>query len=200
MSAVRERHRPTKHRVTRILSRDNVQPFFDQQVCIAAEDVYCRNQIAIQRLAKTYCGEIVGDAGRCAGLFGSCEVDGADKAGVADALYDVMIGANLANQPDRADVTTEIVQMIDDLGCAQGCNGAAGETVLQPGDSAAWPAGVRDGHHLQNRTDQQAKFLVVGTRNDEDHGEYSDIDMTFGPGRYSRDKAASYRHKDGTPY
>jgi uncharacterized cupin superfamily protein len=76
----------------------------------------------------------------------------------------------------------------------------AGETVLRPGDSAGWPTGVPDGHHLQNRTEVHATFLVVGTRNDEDHGEYSDIDMTFGPGRYSRGKTASYRHKDGTPY
>jgi uncharacterized cupin superfamily protein len=76
----------------------------------------------------------------------------------------------------------------------------AGETVLRPGDSAGWPAGVPDGHHLQNRTEVDATFLVVGTRNDEDHGEYSDIDMTFGPGRYTRGKAAGYRHKDGTPY
>ena len=76
----------------------------------------------------------------------------------------------------------------------------AGETVLPPGDSAGWPAGVPDGHHLQNRSQSDATFLVVGTRNDEDHGEYSDIDMTFGPGRYTRGKAGGYRHKDGTPY
>lgn len=76
----------------------------------------------------------------------------------------------------------------------------AGETILRPGDSAGWPAGVPDGHHLQNRTETVATFLVVGTRNDEDHGEYSDIDMTFGPGRYTRRKTAGYRHKDGTPY
>ncbi len=76
----------------------------------------------------------------------------------------------------------------------------AGETVLRSGDSAGWPAGVPDGHHLQNRGQAEATFLVVGTRNNEDHGEYSDIDMTFGPGRYRRSKTASYRHKDGTPY
>ncbi|NNE17210.1 MAG: transcriptional regulator, partial [Myxococcales bacterium] len=76
----------------------------------------------------------------------------------------------------------------------------AGETVLHSGDSAGWPAGVSDGHHLQNRSQTDATFLVVGTRNDEDHGEYSDIDMAFGPGRYTRKKAGRYLHKDGTPY
>ncbi|MGB5348127.1 MAG: hypothetical protein WBN10_00915 [Polyangiales bacterium] len=54
-----------------------------------------------------------------------------------------------------------------------------GETVLRPGDSGGRPAGVPDGHHLQNRTEADATFLVVGTRNDNDHGEYSDIDMAF---------------------
>jgi uncharacterized cupin superfamily protein len=75
-----------------------------------------------------------------------------------------------------------------------------GETLLRPGDSAGWAAGVRDGHHLQNRTDADARFIVVGTRKDEDYGEYSDIDMRFGPGRYSGAKSGPYLHKDGTPY
>ena len=75
----------------------------------------------------------------------------------------------------------------------------AGETVLRPGDSAGWPAGVPDGHHLQNRSQADATFLVVGTRNDEDHGEYSDIDMVFGPGRYTRGKGGGYRRRDGMP-
>ena len=74
-----------------------------------------------------------------------------------------------------------------------------GETVLHAGDSAGWPAGKRDGHHLQNRTDREATFLVVGTRDNDDHGEYSDIDMVFGSGRYSS-RDGVYRHKDGTPY
>lgn len=76
----------------------------------------------------------------------------------------------------------------------------AGETTLRAGECAAWPAGVEDGHHLQNRSDRDASFLVVGTRDDEDHGEYPDIDLAFGRGRYSGDKRAIYRHKDGTPY
>lgn len=76
----------------------------------------------------------------------------------------------------------------------------AGETLLRAGDSAAWPAGVRDGHHLQNRSGADATFIVVGSCDDKDHGEYSDIDMVFAPGRYSGGKAGIFRHKDGTPY
>ena len=74
----------------------------------------------------------------------------------------------------------------------------AGEEAMQPGDCAGFKAGVRDGHCLQNRSPADAVILVVGTRNDADHGEYSDIDMVFTSGRYSG--KGGYRRKDGTPY
>lgn len=72
-----------------------------------------------------------------------------------------------------------------------------GETLLQPGDCAAFPAGVENGHHLQNRSAADATFLVVSNRDDADHGEYSDIDMRFVPPRYSA--PGGYRTKDGRP-
>ena len=73
-----------------------------------------------------------------------------------------------------------------------------GEETLQAGDCAGFKAGVKDGHCLQNRTRETAKILVVGSRSDEDHGEYSDIDMLFTAERYSG--RSEYRRKDGTPY
>lgn len=73
-----------------------------------------------------------------------------------------------------------------------------GETLLRSGDAAAWKAGVRNGHHLQNRSARPAQFLAVGTRDDFDTGEYSDIDMRFDARRYS--SGGGYLHKDGTPY
>ncbi len=75
-----------------------------------------------------------------------------------------------------------------------------GEAVLVAGDSAGWPAGVHNGHHLINKSSELATFLVIGSRDDEDHGEYSDIDMAFGPNRYAGPKQGVYRRKDGTPY
>jgi uncharacterized cupin superfamily protein len=74
----------------------------------------------------------------------------------------------------------------------------AGEETLRPGDCAGFKAGVRDGHCLQNRTDHDAQILIVGSRNNDDHGEYPDIDLVFAPGRYSG--KGGYRHKDGSPY
>ena len=74
----------------------------------------------------------------------------------------------------------------------------AGEQALLPGESAGFKAGMRDGHHFQNRSSRDAVLLVVGSRSDDDHGEYPDIDMVFTAGRYAA--RGSYRHKDGTPY
>lgn len=73
-----------------------------------------------------------------------------------------------------------------------------GEEIMRAGDCAGFPAGTGDGHCLQNRSDTEAEILVVGSRNDKDHGEYSDIDMVFLSGRYSA--GGGYRRKDGTPY
>jgi len=69
----------------------------------------------------------------------------------------------------------------------------AGEETLRAGDCAGFKAGVKDGHHLQNRSPTDALVLEVGSRREaEDTGEYSDIDMRFSPHGYAR--------KGGTPY
>ena len=74
----------------------------------------------------------------------------------------------------------------------------AGEELLRAGDCAGFKAGVRDGHCLQNRSQRDARMLVVGSRSDEDHGEYPDLDLVFAAGRYSG--GGGYLHRDGTPY
>ncbi len=99
-------------------------------------------QIAIQRLATTYCGAIVNDSGNCDNFFGACAIDGNAKDQVATVLYDRLIGDNIANQPDRADVTIEIVRTIDDLGCAGGCSGATAQTTLQATCAAVLSSGA----------------------------------------------------------
>jgi uncharacterized cupin superfamily protein len=71
----------------------------------------------------------------------------------------------------------------------------AGEELLRSGDCAGFKAGVKDGHHLQNRSDRDAILLEVGSRRvAEDEGEYPDIDM-----RFLRNDAG-YAHRDGTLY
>jgi uncharacterized cupin superfamily protein len=74
----------------------------------------------------------------------------------------------------------------------------AGEELLRAGECAGFKAGVRDGHHLQNRSSTDVVLLEIGTRDDEDWGEYSDIDMVFRPSRYTQ--GGGFAHKDGKPY
>ena len=70
-----------------------------------------------------------------------------------------------------------------------------GEETLRPGDCAGFKAGVKDGHHLQNRSQRDAVVLEIGSRKvAQDEGEYPDIDLRFLKGR------GGYAHKDGTPY
>ena len=66
------------------------------------------------------------------------------------------------------------------------------EIVLSPGDVAAWPKGVRNGHHLINRGAEQCSFVCVSAGK-ELGGSYSDIDMMW-------TVEDGFVHKDGTPY
>lgn len=52
-----------------------------------------------------------------------------------------------------------------------------GETPMRPGDCAAWKAGVANGHHFVNRSDQPARFLVIGSKIADEVASYSDVDM-----------------------
>lgn len=72
-----------------------------------------------------------------------------------------------------------------------------GREILRAGECAAFPAGVRDGHHLINESAADAVLLVVGACDDRDWGEYPDIDMRFRSGRYSG--GGGYETKDGGP-
>lgn len=70
-----------------------------------------------------------------------------------------------------------------------------GEEILRAGDAAGFKANVPDGHCLQNRSNQDALILEIGTRA-EDPPTYPDIDLVpqgVGKNRY-------YTHLDGTPY
>lgn len=68
-----------------------------------------------------------------------------------------------------------------------------GATLLMPGDCAAFPKSVANGHHLINRSDEPAQYLEIGARRPaEDVCHYPDIDMEMRKGRFW--------HKDGTPY
>ncbi len=82
-------------------------------------------------------------------------------------------------------VTSGVCTLIDDNG----------ETALHPGDCAAFPAGDANGHHLVNRSGEDAAFVVVGTRTPTETGHYSDVDMrvTINDGQFD------FTRRDGSP-
>lgn len=70
-----------------------------------------------------------------------------------------------------------------------------GEHAMQVGDCATFPAGEANGHHLVNKTEAPAAFLVVGTRTETETGYYSDLDM-----KVSMDATGyNFTRKDGSP-
>jgi uncharacterized cupin superfamily protein len=71
------------------------------------------------------------------------------------------------------------------------------ESVLQAGDVAGWAAGVPVGHCLENRSEADATYLVVGTRAARDVWHYVDHGI-----KGSHDRAAGTRTftgPDGAP-
>jgi hypothetical protein len=88
-------------------------------------------QTAIQRLATAYCGAITTNATACSNFFGACTIPVGNKNAIADTVYDKLFGTNLANQPDKTGVRTELVDVMNDLGCTNGCTGTTALTALQ---------------------------------------------------------------------
>ena len=73
----------------------------------------------------------------------------------------------------------------------------SGEQILGPGMVAGFPAGFGDGHHLINRSGQDAVYLEVGYREEaNDDVDYSDIDLI----RRKKEGKRAFFHKDGTAY
>jgi uncharacterized cupin superfamily protein len=71
-----------------------------------------------------------------------------------------------------------------------------GDTVMRPGDAAGFKCGVPNGHHLVNRSNRDAAFIVVGTRVPRERCHYADVDLMYEAeghdGRFTR--------KNGEPY
>jgi uncharacterized cupin superfamily protein len=70
----------------------------------------------------------------------------------------------------------------------------AGEQILIPGDVAGFAAGVADGHHLVNRSGEDAEYLEVGTRVEGETAHYPDIDLVY------LGESQSFTRKNGDKY
>lgn len=70
-----------------------------------------------------------------------------------------------------------------------------GETPMHAGDCAAFPAGEPNGHHFINRSNSDARFLVVGTKAPREVATYPDLDMMV----ELKSGNANFTRQDGTP-
>ena len=70
----------------------------------------------------------------------------------------------------------------------------SGETVLRPGDCAAFPKDVPNGHHLVNRRGAPCSFLAFDVQFGEGDCHYPDADLHY---EVAGDR---YTRKDGSPY
>lgn len=67
------------------------------------------------------------------------------------------------------------------------------ETILRPGDIAAFPKGVPNGHHLVNRSETPCVFIAVGKPSETDC-HYPDIDMHLDTAK------GAFVRKDGSDF
>ena len=72
----------------------------------------------------------------------------------------------------------------------------AGETTLTAGMCVGFKAGVRNAHHLVNRSAGAARFLVIGSRVPGDNAFYPDDDLLWIDTEHGHYPA----RRDGTPY
>lgn len=68
-----------------------------------------------------------------------------------------------------------------------------GETLLGPGDCAAFPKGVPNGHQLVNRSDRDCVFIAIGRPSASDC-HYPDVDMHLDAA------TGAFRRKDGSAF
>lgn len=71
-----------------------------------------------------------------------------------------------------------------------------GEQTLTAGMAAGFAAGVENGHHFINRSDQPARYLEIGDRIAADQAHYPDDDLIW----HKTEDGEIAAHKDGTPY
>lgn len=69
------------------------------------------------------------------------------------------------------------------------------ETTLRAGEAAGWKAGEPIAHCLENRSDNDAVMLVIGTRSNKDIVHYPDHDMVL----YRDGEHRAYKRIDGSP-
>lgn len=124
-----------------------------------------------------------------------------EKLALGDALGLTKIGVNLTTLPPGKESAMRHFHTLEDelIYVVEGSVVLVtdeGEQVLVAGMCAGFPAGVRNGHQLVNRSDRPVRYLEISNRDREDTAEYPDVDLALvrADGRYV------FTHKDGTAY
>lgn len=130
-----------------------------------------------------------------------CVTDGREKAALGNVAGLTQFGVNLTLlKPGAASALRhwheqedefiyvlegELVLIEDD-----------GEIALKPGDCAGFKAGVPNGHQLVNRSQQDARYLEIGTRAASERAHYPDVDLVM-----ERDQQGMrFLRRSGEPY
>lgn len=71
-----------------------------------------------------------------------------------------------------------------------------GPVTLKPGDCAAFPAGVPNGHHLVNQSDTPGYFVVIGTHTETEVGFYPDHNLRID---IDEQDTFTFTQADGSP-
>jgi uncharacterized cupin superfamily protein len=117
----------------------------------------------------------------------------APAAGIADfgASHVVLKPGAMSSQRHWHEGEDELVVMIEGEAVLVE---ETGETVMRPGDIAAFPKGVANGHHLVNRSGADCVFVAIG-RVSETDCHYPDIDMHLDAanGRFTRKDGSAFQ-------
>jgi len=70
-----------------------------------------------------------------------------------------------------------------------------GETEVGAGEAAGFPGGTPNPHHFENRGQEEAVLLEIGTRPNEDRCHYADHDLIA----HDQDGKTWFTTRDGTP-
>jgi hypothetical protein len=109
----------------------------------ALQGFLASHQMGISKLALTYCGELVDDPAERDDVFGTAANDLAtvfdtttNQNAIVDALYDRMIGQNIASQPPRSEVADLLIGtggLLEQLSasCSGSCGATRNATILK---------------------------------------------------------------------
>ena len=125
-----------------------------------------------------------------------------EKRAIGDALGLTQIGVNLTTlmpgkESSMRHFHTHEDEMVFILEGEVVLRTDEGEQLLTAGMCSGFPAGVKNAHHMINRSDRPARYLEISNRHREDSAEYADDDLAL---RKASDGSLAFTRKDGSSF